>query len=286
GAECVAILGATAAAYSLTPDDIGSTLSAVVTATGRGGSTSSPAPTTLAVVAAPVPPAVVGSLVAAAGAAGAVTSLDGTATVTWQPGAVPAGSTVTLAKSGKGLLLGVSPAPAQLPWPVDLVYATSTADVVGTSVDGKLWSAAPRLRQSTLPVAALTGTYVDPSGLTHVLLRTPARVALFTPGAWGDPSLVAAGPPTPRLAGRLQVRRLRDGSVLVTARVRVPSQAHLWISVQGPTRQSLLRTPGVVPVRVHLSGRRLPRGAKATLRVAARDPWGRAGVLLTPFRAP
>ncbi|MDX6485153.1 MAG: lysozyme, partial [Gaiellaceae bacterium] len=35
GAECVAILGATAAAYSLTPDDIGSTLSAVVTATGR-----------------------------------------------------------------------------------------------------------------------------------------------------------------------------------------------------------------------------------------------------------
>src|SRR2546430_9999760 len=44
--------------------------------------------------------------------------------------------------------------------------------------------------------------------LTHVLLRTTARVALFTPGAWGDPSLVAAGPPTPRLVGRLQARRL------------------------------------------------------------------------------
>jgi hypothetical protein len=103
---------------------------------------------------------------------------------------------------------------------------------------------------------------------------------------WGDPSLVAAGPPTPLLVGPLRVRRLRDGSVLVTGRVRVPSQAHLWISVLGPTRQSLLRRPGAVPVRVRLSGRRLPRGARAKLRVAARDPWGRKAVLVAPFRAP
>jgi len=84
----------------------------------------------------------------------------------------------------------------------------------------------------------------------------------------------------------LKARRLRDGSVLVTARVRLPSQAHLWVSVKGPTHQSLVRKPGAVPVRVRISGRSLPRGTRATLRVAARDPWGRKAALLAAFRAP
>jgi GH25 family lysozyme M1 (1,4-beta-N-acetylmuramidase) len=286
GTECVAIVGATASSYTLTPDDIGAEISAVVTATGKGGSTSAPAATTAPVAAAPVPAAVPGSAVAAPGAAGAVSTLDGTAAVMWQPGAVPAGSTVSLTRAGKGLLLAVSPAIAQLPWPVDLQYAQPTTGVIGTSTDNKVWHAVPRLQTPALGVAQPAGSYVDATGLTHVLLRTAGRIALFTPGAWGDPSLVAAGLPRPRLVGRVKARRLRDGSVLVTARVRLPSQAHLWVSVKGPTHQSLVRKPGTVPVRVRKSGRSLPRGTRATLRVAARDPWGRKAALVVAFRAP
>ena len=80
--------------------------------------------------------------------------------------------------------------------------------------------------------------------------------------------------------------RRPDGSLLVATRVRLPSQAHLWVSVQGPTRQSLVRVPGVVPVRVQVAGRRLARGARVRLRIAARDPYGRRDVLLVGFRAP
>ena len=89
GAQCTAIVGATAASYTLTPGDIGATISLVVTATGKGGSTSAAAPTTPVVAAAPVPAPPAGSAVAAPGAAGAVSTADGAATVTWQPGAFP-----------------------------------------------------------------------------------------------------------------------------------------------------------------------------------------------------
>ncbi len=286
GTQCVAIVGAAATSYILTPDDAGATISLVVTATGKGGSTSAPAATTAPIAAAPVPAAVVGSAIAEAGAAGAVSAPDGSATVMWQPGAVPVGSTVSLSPSAKGLQFGVSPTVAQLPWPVDLVYAAATTNVVGYSTDGAIWHVALPLATAVLPVAQLAGTYADATGLTHVLLRTPALVGLFEHGVWGDPSLVAAGPPTPRLLAPLRVRRLRGGSVLVTGRVRVPSQAHLWISVRGPTRQSLLSKPSVVPVQVRISGRQLPHGARAVLRVAARDPWGRKAALVAPFRAP
>jgi GH25 family lysozyme M1 (1,4-beta-N-acetylmuramidase) len=287
GGQCVAIVGAMATTYTLTPDDIGATVSLVVTATGKGGSTSAPAAVTAVVAAAPVPPAVPGSTVAQPGLAGAVSSPDGAATVTWQPGAVPAGSTVSLAASGKGLLLGVTPAVAQLQWPVDLAYAAAPAgDVVGYSIDGRVWLAAPRLQTPALPLGQVAGTYADAAGLAHVLLRAPLRVALFQPGLWGDPSLVAAGLPAPRLVTALQVRRQSDGSLLLTSRVRLPSQAHLWISVQGPARQSLVLKPGTVPLRVRVSGRRLRRGAVAHLRIAARDPWGRRAALVVTFRAP
>ena len=286
--QCVAIVSAASSSYTLTPDDIGSTISPVVTATGRGGSTSAPAPTTATVAAAPVPAAVPGSAVAVGGAAGAVSTLDASATVTWQPGAVPVGSTVSLARSGRGLLVDVAPAVAQLPWPLDLAYAVPASGVVGTSVDNKVWHAAPPVPAPSLPVAQLTGTYVDAAGLTHVLLRAPGRVAVFAAGSWGDPSLVTAGPPKPRLVGRLHARRLRSGVVVVTGRVIVRSQALLFVNVVGKTnvRRSQLRRPGGVPVRVSVSGRRLPRGASATLRVAARDPYGRSGQLLARFRAP
>jgi GH25 family lysozyme M1 (1,4-beta-N-acetylmuramidase) len=288
GTQCVAIVGAASSAYTLTPDDIGATISPVVTATGRGGSTSAPAQTTATVAAAPVPAAVPGSAVAVAGAAGAVSTADGSATVTWQPGAVPAGSTVSLTTSGRGVSLGVFPTLAQLPWPVDVAYATPTTDVIGTSTDNKVWHVAPHLLTTALPVAQLTGTYVDGAGLTHVLLRTAGRVALFVPGSWGDPSLVGAGPPRPRLVGTLHTKRLRSGVVVVTGRVRVPSQALILVNIPGKTsvKRSQLRRPGVVPVSVSVSGRRLTRGTAATLRVAARDPYGRSAELVGRFRAP
>jgi len=288
GGQCLAIVGATTATYTLTPDDIGATISLVVTATGKGGSTAAAPVVTGLVAAAPVPAATPGSAAAQAGLAGAVSSLDGTATVTWQPGAVPTGSTVSLAASGKGLVLGVSPSVAQLPWPVDLAYAAAPAgNVVGYSADGRVWLVAPRLQTATLPPGQIAGTYTDAAGLVHVLLRAPLRVALFRPGSWGDPSRVAAGPPTPRLVGTLHARRQRDRSLLVTARVSLPSQAHLWIGLQGgAARQSLLLKPGAVSVRLHVSARRLVRGALARLRIAARDPWGRRAELVVPFRAP
>jgi hypothetical protein len=288
GTQCVAILGAATSSYTLTPDDIGATISPVVTATGRGGSTSAPAPTTAPVVAAPVPAAVPGFAVAVVGAAGAVSSADGSATVSWQPGAVPVGSTATLALSGRGLLFSVSPSIPQLPWAVDLTYTVPTTGVVGTSSDNKVWRAAAHLATPALPVAELTGTFTDAAGLTHVLLRTTGRVALFPAGSWGDPSLVATGLPKPRLVGTLHATRLRSGVVVVTGRVSVPSQALLFVNIVDRTgvKRSQLRRPGVVPVRVSVSARRLPRGAAATLRIAARDPYGRSAELVTRFRAP
>jgi hypothetical protein len=68
----------------------------------------------------------------------------------------------------------------------------------------------------------------------------------------------------------------------------VPSQALLFVNIVGRTavKRSQLQRPGIVPVRVSVSARRLPRGAAATLRIAARDPYGRSAELVTRFRAP
>ena len=108
------------------------------------------------------------------------------------------------------------------------------------------------------------------------------------PGGWDHDAMMAAlrggflG-----FGGNDVVKGQRDGSLLLTARVSLPSQAHLWIGLQGgAARQSLVLKPGSVPVRVHVSARRLGRGARARLRIAARDPWGRSAQLVVPFRAP
>lgn len=284
-AQCAAIVGAAAATYTLTPDDIGASISLVVTATGRGGSTSAATAATPPVAAAPVPPATPGSAIAQGGAAGAVSSTDGSATLTWQPGAVVVGSTVSLAPTGKGLAFMVSPALAQLPWPVDLAYAAAPSGVLGYSLDGVVWHRVPSLTAAALPVAQLTGAFTDAAGVVHVLLRTPARVAVFAPGSWGDPTLVAAGPPTPRRVGALSVKRLRNGLVQVTARISVRSQARVLVNVprKVPAKRSQLMKPGSFPVRVRLH---LPARAVAQLRVVAVDPYGRRGELLTRFRGP
>jgi lysozyme len=286
GALCTAILDATTSTYTLSPGDIGSTLSLVVTATGKGGSTSAPATTTGIVAPAPVPAAVQGSAVAQPGLAGAVISFDGRATVTWQPGAVPYGSTVSLGTSGDAIVFAVSPSVSQLPWPVDVAFAgPASANVVGYSGDGIVWRPAASLTTTVLPEGQLVGTYVDASGVLHTLLRAAQQLRLFVPGSWGDPTLVSAGLPTPRLVSRLVVTRLRDGSVRVTARALVPSQARILVNVIARTqvkRTQLLR-PGAFAINVRLH---LPKGRAARLKIAATDPYGRTGTLVLTFRGP
>ena len=61
GASCIAIPHAVGPRRALTPDDIGSTLSLVVTATGKGGASSATTAATDVVVAAPLPPVSIGT---------------------------------------------------------------------------------------------------------------------------------------------------------------------------------------------------------------------------------
>jgi len=291
GAGCGVIAGATSSSYTLSPGDIGATVSLVVTATGSGGSQTANTAATAVVAPAPVPAPVPNSLVAQPGLAGAVSVADGRATVTFQPGAVPNLSTVSLtaadrppAVMGTGIALGVTNA-TRLSWPVDVAYAAAPADaVVGTSSDGVVWHAAPKLSTASLPATDDVGAYFDGT-LLHVLTRVPERIALFAPGRWGDPSLVAPGPPTIARAGAFGAKRQADGSVLVYARLSVASQAHLFVGfVGGPIRQqSLLLKPGPFVIRLRVQ---LRKGAVGHLRVAAVDPWGRSAAAVFAFRAP
>ena len=74
------------------------------------------------------------------------------------------------------------------------------------------------------------------------------------PGSFGDPTLVSAGLPTPRLVARLHVTRLRDGSVRVTGRVSLPSQADVLVNVIAHTRVSTRRLLPARHRRDQLSG--------------------------------
>jgi GH25 family lysozyme M1 (1,4-beta-N-acetylmuramidase) len=291
GASCGAIPGAVSSTYTLTPGDIGGTVSLVVSATGPGGSQAATAPPSAVVGPAPVPAAVPGSLAAQPGQAGAVATLDGRATVTWQPGAVPDGATVSLvtgerapALPGTGVVLGVSDATA-LPWPIDVAYATMppAGAVIGYSLDNAVWRPAQTLAGPTLPAGDVAGVWNDGTTL-HVLVNRPMRIAAFAAGRWGDPSLVAAGIPTVYRNGPLTAKRLRDGTVVVRARVSVASQAHLFVGLAGGvTRESLVLHPGSIPITLRLH---LKRGVAVRLRVAAVDPYKRRAVLLLPFRTP
>jgi lysozyme len=286
GAQCTAILGASGASYTLSPGDIGSTISLVVTATGRGGSTSAPTAPTAIVAAAPVPAAVPGSAVAQATLAGAVVSADGRATVTWQPGAVPIGSTISLSTKGQSLVFAVSPSLPLLPWPVDVAFACAAGgSIVAYSGYGQVWRPVPVLKTPVLPVGQLAGAFVDPGGVLHAFLSAATQLRLFAPGSWGDPTLVSAGLPTPRLLSHLYVTRLRDGSVRVTGRAVVPSQADVAVNVIARTRikHMRLRRPGAVAINARLL---LPRGRTARLKIATTDPYGRHGTLVVTFTGP
>ena len=317
GANCTSIVGATTPTYTLTPGDIGTTLSLIVTATGKGGAGTATAPTTAVVAAAPVPKAVAGSAVVQPGLAGAVISADGRATVTWQPGAVPAGSTVSLTAAdgalwlaGTGVVLDVQPPSGTLPWPVDLAYAAAPASqVVGFSGDGRIWTPVAPLTDPTLPDGLDEGTYTDGTVL-HVLTRAAGHFALFTPGAWGDPTRVSPLQPVLARLTTTTVRRQIGHVILLVGRLSVSSQADLYANVYGPkglrpsllpagsrlalplhgaaakTEHTRVLSPGSFPVTLRIDGRKLPPGAVANVRVTAIDPWGRRTSFSLGFRAP
>ena len=103
--------------------------------------------------------------------------------MTWQPGAVPVASTVSLAAAdtklalaGTGVSLDVEPPVTSLPWPVDIAYASApTGQVVGFSTDGRIWIPVAALTGTTLPAGLTQGTYLSGSTL-HVLTKQAGPV--------------------------------------------------------------------------------------------------------------
>ena len=320
GASCIAIPHAVGPRRTLTPDDIGSTLSLVVTATGKGGASSATTAATDVVVAAPLPPVSIGSQTVRRGIAGNLQTADGRATVTWQPGAVPVGKTVsltsfdgTLAVPGSEVSLSVSgPSSKGFRWPLDLVYAQPqpTRTVLGYSTDGRVYHSVPALQPAQLQPGTVVGWYVDPNKLTHVLTRTPFRVSLFKQGAWGDPTYTSPHGPALSTQSHFQaVPHPADRSLLLLTRLAVHSQARISGSVTGPHGtvvpilgkgsrfggllktgvfqlvQSYRRKPGSMQVRLRLNTRTLRRGPYS-FRVVAVDPWGRRSRLTLRFRYP
>jgi GH25 family lysozyme M1 (1,4-beta-N-acetylmuramidase) len=320
GTSCLAIPHATGARRTLTPDDIGSALSLVVTATGKGGSASATAATTDVVVAAPLPPVSTGTQTARPGIAGNLQTEDGRAVVTWQPGAVPVGKTVSLAAFDSPLAVQGSEVSLSVPglspkgfrWPLDVRYALPqpSRTVLGYSTDGRVYHSVPPLQLAQLPAGTSIGWYADSGGLTHVLTRTPFQLSLFKRGAWGDPSYTAATGPALKALTKFQaVNHPADRSFLLLTRVAVHSQARMSASVTGPHGvtvpvigrgsrfgatlkagvfqlvQSYRRKPGTVQVRLRLNARTLPHGSYR-LRILAVDPWGRHGRLTLRFRYP
>ena len=103
-----------------------------MTATGKGGAASATAAATDIVVAAPLPPVSIGTQTVRRGIAGNLQTDDGRATVTWQPGAVPVGKTVSLtsfaerargARTARSSLTVPGLSSKGFRWPLDLMYA-------------------------------------------------------------------------------------------------------------------------------------------------------------------
>jgi GH25 family lysozyme M1 (1,4-beta-N-acetylmuramidase) len=265
---CAPIEGATTPTYVLTPGDIGATIELFVTATnGIGAQTATSSPTG-GVLAAPVPAPTPDSATAQLGQAGAVVTADGSATVTWQPGAVPAGSAVGLTTSGPQLALTLSPQIKTLAWPVDIAYAAPPdTQVVGFSTDGRVWSAVAPLAASTLPSGLLAGVFQG-----HVLTRRPGFYKLFVPNAWGDPRKVSRFAPRLRRVASIRVTTLRSGVRIVSTRMSTPSQIFFQ-----PGRRRIL-APGTFPVRIRV------RKGTHVVHLVAVDPYGRRGGFTLSFR--
>jgi GH25 family lysozyme M1 (1,4-beta-N-acetylmuramidase) len=320
GAGCAAIAGATGSAYTLTPDDVGATVSVLVSATGKGGTASVAATATGQVVAAPLPSAVPGSLTAQPGQAGNVQTEDGRASVTWQPGAVPDGLTMilapftgTLSIAGTEVALGVAGlGPGGFPWPVDVSYTAPqpAQTVLGYSTDATIYSPVPALPSPSLPTGNTIGSYVQ-DGLLHVLTRIPVRLALFPQGKWGDPRRTSVEGPALAQQTPVKLLKRKDKSVLVLTRLTTKSQVLLFATVFGPghsrlsilgkgsllgqwlkpgtapkTARTQMLKPGGIAVRLRLNSRLLKHGTHYRVRVVALDPWGRSDAIVLPFRYP
>ena len=316
GTTCTVIPGASTAIYTASPGDIGSRLSLVVTATGTGGSSSASSVSTGVVAAAPVPAAVVGSTVAGPGQAGAVTTADGVAVATWQPGAVPSGTTVSLASSPSRLAvrtfavaLGAA-APVPFPWPIDVTFGTAPDDAVPGILPGRgVFRAIPELAATTLPDGQETGFYRDSTGGLHVLTRRPGRIALFTAGAWGDPRYATTARPRMTLVSAVLAGGPSRKVVLVRTRFTLDGQARLAITIVGRTgrRVTLLRNgsriggflhggpantlkttqlrPGALPLRIRAEATQLKPGVRYRVRIALTDPYLRHATLTVPLPA-
>jgi GH25 family lysozyme M1 (1,4-beta-N-acetylmuramidase) len=318
GTSCIAIPRAVGPRRTLTPDDIGSTLSLVVTATGKGGSTSATTATTDLVVVAPLPPVSVESQTVRRGIAGNLRTSDGRATVTWQPGAVPVGKTVSLTAFSGALAVPGSEVSLSVPglsskgfrWPLDVMYAQPqpSRTVLGYSTDGRVFHTVPPLQPAQLPPGTAVGWYADSGNLAHVLTRTPFQLSLFKQGGWGDPTYTSARGPALTTTSKFRtLPHPADRTLLLLARIGVQSQARMSASVTGPhgTRALILgkgsrfgallkagtfpfvqayrRKPGVVQVRLRLNARTLLPGSYR-LRIVAVDPWGRHGRMTLRFR--
>lgn len=310
GTACAVIAGAGGTAYTITPDDIGATLSFAVTALGKGGAGSASAVSTAVVTAAPVPAPAVGTTLAQLGRAGAVTTPGNVAVATWQPGALPDQAAVSLteitsrlALPGTVTLLGVGAA-TPLPWPIDVQYPSVPTDSVPGILPTKgVWQPLAELPSPTLPAAQRAGAYRDAAGALHVLTRTSARIALFAAGKWGDPRFTTASKPRMALVTRVTAKVAADGSAVLLGRITLDTQAHLYVSLaarggrklllpqQGArigwwlkgqpakTLQALQLRPGTLPIRLRIPAAQRRAAGPHTLRLVAVDPYGRRSAL-------
>ena len=245
--SCVAIAGAGGDAYTTSPGDIGSVISLTVTAIGAGGAGSATAKPTAVIVAAPVPAPAVENTIAQAGQAGAVTTVTGVATATWQPGALPNQAAVALVDATSHLSLkGTSVklsfgAVAPLPWPIDVQYPAAPADAVpGILPLQGVWQPLAELPTPILPAAQQAGTYRDAAGTLHLLTRTAGRMALFAAGKWGDPRYATASKPRVALVNHVVTAKGADGSLVVYGRITLDTQAHLYVSLAAANGKKLL----------------------------------------------
>lgn len=319
--SCATISKATASRYTLTPDDLGSTVLVVVTANGPGGATSADAAATSAVSPAPLPPVSTGTQTAEAGIAGNVQTADGRAVVTWQPGSVPLGLAVTVtgvdrapANAGTGLAVSVQGLPKSgFRWPVDVQYAQPmpSGTAVGWSSNGRVFEPVPALPGPKLPQKAAVGSYTDANGLTHVLLRQPLQLAAFPEGGWGDPRYTTPKGPSLARLGRIRLAPQPGRTVALLTRLSARSQVRLqaWVtgphgthvrilgrgsrlgpSLQYPGSYRVAKTerdrPGSFPVRLRLNARTLRAGSRYVAHVWAVDPWGRHGAVTVAFVYP
>ena len=310
GTACTAIAGAGGTTYTLTQDDLGATLSLTVTAVGKGGAGSATSALTAIVTAAPVPAPAVGTTIAQAGQAGAVTTATSVAVATWQPGALPDQAAVGLVDTTSHLSLPGTAirlsfgAAAPLPWPIDVQYAAAPADAVPGILPLKgVWQPLGELPSPTLPAEQQAGAYRDAAGALHVLTRTAGRIALFAPGKWGDPRYATALKPRIALVTSPTVKTAADRGAIVFGRITLDTQAHLYVSLiaasgtklvlpqkgarigwwlQGKpakTLQALQLRPGALPIRLRVPAAQLRAKGPYTLRIVAVDPYGRKSTL-------